>query len=260
MPELNPFRIVAGRPPTQSNEIVIDKQSSDDGDLAVGDRTSVITQQGPNSFTIVGIAKFGTADSPGGASFALMTLQAVRSSTCPSPARSTPSLSLRIQVSRRRSSFNASNENCHQEPKRSRATQITKENQDDIQEGISMFFNFLIRPFAVVAILVSVFSIYNTFSIIVTQRTREMALLRALGAARRQVLMSVIGEAFVIGVVASVVGLFVGLGVAILAEGVARSYRFRRAVGRSGAQGEHRVVWRSRSASASQCSRRSSRP
>ena len=54
-----------------------------------------------------------------------------------------------------------------------------------------MFFNFLIRPFAVIAVLVAVFSIYNTFSIIVAQRTREMALLRALGAARRQVLLSV---------------------------------------------------------------------
>ena len=79
-----------------------------------------------------------------------------------------------------------------------------------------MFFNFLIRPFAVVAVLVSVFSIYNTFSIIVTQRTREMALLRALGAARRQVLLSVIGEAFLVGIVASVVGLFGGFAVAIV--------------------------------------------
>jgi putative ABC transport system permease protein len=214
VPELNPFRLVDGRAPTQSNEIVIDKKSASDGDLKVGDRTTVITQQGPNSFTVVGVAKFGTADSPGGASFALMTLQAaqqyvskpgqVDSISVVAPDSSQTEIVQRIQPV-----LPANTEAIT-------GAQITKENQDSVQEGISMFFNFLIRPFAVVAVLVSAFSIYNTFSIIVTQRTREMALLRALGAARRQVLLSVVGEAFLVGIVASVVGLFGGLAVAIV--------------------------------------------
>jgi putative ABC transport system permease protein len=215
VPELNPFRIVDGRAPQQTNEIVIDKQSSDDGDLKLGDRTSVLTQQGPNSFTVVGIAKFGTADSPGGASFALMTLQAAEQYVSKPGEVDTISvvanqgISQQEIVQRIQRVLPSGTEAIT-------GAQITKENQDSIQEGISMFFNFLIRPFAVIAILVSIFSIYNTFSIIVAQRTREMALLRALGAARGQVLASVIGEAFLIGVVASVVGLFVGLGVAVL--------------------------------------------
>ena len=104
--------------------------------------------------------------------------------------------------------------------------QATKEQQDDIQEGLSFFFNLLLRPFAIIAILVSVFSIYNTFSIIVAQRTREMALLRALGAVRRQVTVSVILEALAIGVVAAVVGLFAGFGVAGLLKTVLAGFGF----------------------------------
>ncbi len=115
-----------------------------------------------------------------------------------------------------------------------------------------MFFNFLIRPFAVVAVLVSVFSIYNTFSIIVTQRTREMALLRALGAAppagapvrrrrgvprRRSWLRSS--------------GCSSDSAVAIVLKALLGRHRVRCARRRPGAQGEHRVVGVRRSASAS---------
>src|SRR4051794_16155536 len=77
--ELNPFRLEPGsRSPATDDEIVIDKQSASDGQLKVGDRTTVIPPAGPNEFTIVGVAKFGTADSPAGASFALMTLEAAQ--------------------------------------------------------------------------------------------------------------------------------------------------------------------------------------
>ena len=65
-----------------------------------------------------------------------------------------------------------------------------------------------------VAILVGAFIIFNAFSITVAQRLREFAMLRSLGATRRQVLLTVLGEALLMGVFASVVGLFAGLGVA----------------------------------------------
>ena len=90
---------------------------------------------------------------------------------------------------------------------------ITEESQDDIREDLS-FFNVFMLVFAVVALLVGSFIIFNTFSITVAQRTRENALLRAIGATRRQVLASVLVEAFVIGVIASLVGLGAGVLVA----------------------------------------------
>jgi putative ABC transport system permease protein len=69
--------------------------------------------------------------------------------------------------------------------------------------------------FAGVALLVATFSIYNTFSILIAQRTRESALLRAIGASRRQVLASIAFEALAIGFVASVLGLLAGIGLAV---------------------------------------------
>jgi putative ABC transport system permease protein len=224
--ELNPFRLVPdSRSPATDDEIVIDKQSSSDGHLNVGDRTTVITAAGPTQFTIVGVAKFGTADSPAGASFALMTLEAAQRLVAKPgqvdsiAAVADPGVSQTELVQRIERVLPAGTEAIT-------GAQLTNENQDSVQQGISAFSNFLIRPFTIVAILVSVFSIYNTFSIIVTQRTREMALLRALGAARRQVLVSVIGEAFVVGVMASVVGLFVGLGVAIVLKALLAAIGF----------------------------------
>jgi putative ABC transport system permease protein len=73
------------------------------------------------------------------------------------------------------------------------------------------FFNTFMLIFAVVALLVGGFMIFNAFSITVAQRTRENGLLRALGATRRQVRRSVLLEAGLVGLVASAVGLFVGL-------------------------------------------------
>ena len=79
---------------------------------------------------------------------------------------------------------------------------ITKENQDAIHKQLG-FISIGLSVFALVALIVGAFIIYNTFSIVVAQRMREMALLRAIGASRRQVLGSVIGESLVVGVIAS---------------------------------------------------------
>ena len=77
------------------------------------------------------------------------------------------------------------------------------------------FFNTFMLIFAVIALLVGAFMIFNTFSITVAQRTRENGLLRALGASKRQVLGSVLLEAVVVGIIASVIGLAAGVAVAI---------------------------------------------
>jgi putative ABC transport system permease protein len=70
--------------------------------------------------------------------------------------------------------------------------------------------------FAMVALFVGSFIIYNTFSILVAQRGKEMALMRAIGASRRQVLGSILFEAVVVGLVASISGIVAGVGVASL--------------------------------------------
>src|SRR6185369_15533876 len=89
---------------------------------------------------------------------------------------------------------------------------LSKESSDAIK-GLLKYFNYVLLGFAAVALLVGVFLILNTFSIIVAQRTQELALLRAMGAARGQVMRSVLLEALIIGVVGSALGFLAGLGV-----------------------------------------------
>jgi putative ABC transport system permease protein len=90
--------------------------------------------------------------------------------------------------------------------------QLAKAAASDVQNGLS-FFNNILLGFAGVALFVGTFLILNTFSIIVAQRTRELALMRALGGSRRQMIGSVLAEALIIGTLASVVGLGLGIGV-----------------------------------------------
>ena len=96
------------------------------------------------------------------------------------------------------------------------ATAEAQEQTDDVSEFTTIFRYFLLA-FAGVALFVGAFVIFNTFSITVAQRTREFATLRTIGASRRQVLGSVILESLVIGLLASLVGLALGV---ILAEGI----------------------------------------
>jgi putative ABC transport system permease protein len=90
--------------------------------------------------------------------------------------------------------------------------QAAAEQSDEIREQLS-FLNYVLLGFAGVALFVGIFLVLNTFSIIVAQRLRELALLRAVGASRRQMVGSVLLEAAIIGLLASVGGLLLGIGV-----------------------------------------------
>ncbi|HEV3400239.1 MAG TPA: FtsX-like permease family protein [Acidimicrobiales bacterium] len=211
--ELNPFTLVEGTAPGADDEVVIDKKSADDAELSVGDTATVLVQGPPQQVRVVGIVKFGEADSPGGASFVLFTTAAAQRLVAQPGQFDSVSivaeggLSQREVADRIAPVLPAGVEAVTGE-------QVTKENQDEIKEGLS-FFNVFMLVFAVVALLVGSFMIFNTFSITVAQRTRENALLRAIGASKRQVLASVLLEAVVVGVLASLIGLAVGLAVAV---------------------------------------------
>jgi putative ABC transport system permease protein len=94
-------------------------------------------------------------------------------------------------------------------------TQQAKKDKDQAGGFISII-KYALLAFAGIALFVGAFVIANTLSITIAQRTREFATLRTLGASRRQVMWSVVIEAFVIGVLGSVAGLFLGLGIAKL--------------------------------------------
>ena len=210
--KLNPFRLVDGQAPRADNEVVIDRKSATDGKLAVGDTTTVLVQAGPQQVRIAGIAKYGAMDSPGGASFTLFKAS-VAQRLLAEPGRfdaisliADSGVSERELVARVQAVLPPGTEAITGEV-------ATTESQDQMAEAFS-FFNTFMLIFAIVALLVGGFMIFNTFSITVAQRTRENGLLRALGASRRQVLSSVLLEALVVGALASALGLAAGVVVA----------------------------------------------
>ncbi len=211
--ELNGFEISDGSPPSTDDEVVIDKKSADDTGYRVGDTAQVLVKGGPQDVTITGIAQFGDADSPGGASFVLFTLDAAQRLI----AEEDKFDSILVVADDGISPTEIVQRIAPELPTGTEAVtsdEVTQESQDEIKEGLS-FFNTFMFVFAAIALLVGGFIIFNTFFITVAQRTRENALLRALGAKRRQVLMAVLVEALAVGLIASAVG--IGLGILVAA-------------------------------------------
>ena len=213
---LNPLRLLpGGHPPRTSSQVVIDKHSADVGHFKVGDNVVVLTQLPPARYTITGIATWGSADSPLGATITAFTpATAARVLGQPGKADSinveaAPGVSQSQLVSRLRTVIH--------DPKLEVVSgqAVTVEGQQTIHQALS-FIDVFLLVFAFIALFVGSFVIFNTFSIIVAQRMRELALLRAVGASRAQVMASVLGESLVIGVLASAAGMAAGIGLAVV--------------------------------------------
>jgi putative ABC transport system permease protein len=223
--ELNPYKLVEGRPPATTEEVVLNRGAARAGGLKVGDIAVVQTPE-PVTVTVVGIATFGTDDGLGSVTFTAFTLQGAEAHVTKKPGlassivvRAQPGTSQQVLAERTRPLVGDGMEVLT-------GAQVSAEASDDIgRQFLDMFTTFL-TVFAGVALLVGSFSIYNTFSILVAQRSRESALLRALGAARAQIVTSVIAEAVLIGLVASAAGLLGGVGIAGLLKGLFDSFGF----------------------------------
>ena len=210
---LNPWHLVAGHAPQAAGQVVIDAKSARDGHLRVGDSTTVLVKGPPQRVQVIGIIRFGTADSPGGASTVLFTTP-VAQQLVAAPGKFTSILFVaKPGVTQQQLVGNLRQALPHGLEAITGAALI-KEMQDQFPQVLA-FFNTFMLIFAVVALLVGAFMIFNTFSITVAQRTRENGLLRALGASKRQVLGAVLLEAVVVGIIASVIGLAAGVAVAL---------------------------------------------
>ncbi|HEX4982444.1 MAG TPA: FtsX-like permease family protein, partial [Ilumatobacteraceae bacterium] len=180
--------------------------------LTVGQDIEILFQGPPETFTIVGIAGFGETDNLAGATLAVFDLPTAQRVLDKEGV--VDSVSVRVDEG-------ASVSTVQQEiqqvvgPKIEVITSadVAAEQSKALQEGLG-FFRIVLLVFAAIALFVGAFIIFNTFSIIVAQRSRELALLRTLGASRRQVLVSVVIEALIVGFLASVIGVIVGIGIA----------------------------------------------
>lgn len=217
---LNPYRIDEGRAPEARDEVVIDRASSRNGDLGVGDRT-VIRVPEPIEVTVVGTATFGDQDSQGPVTFVAFTTDVAQELLMPQPGTLTSVLVSAEPGTSPDELASTLGRELPDELEALTGEALASEQQDEIESDFLGFFTTALLVFAGIALVVATFSIYNTFSIVVAQRTREAALLRAIGASRRQVLGSVVVEAAVIGLVAAALGSVVGIG---LARGLVRLF------------------------------------
>ncbi|HEX2149545.1 MAG TPA: ABC transporter permease, partial [Actinomycetota bacterium] len=213
-----------GEAPVGPDQVMVDAGTADKHGFDVGDRITVITQVAPREFEVSGIAAFGEADNLGGATLAtfdLPTSQEVFSKPgqvdtidiAAEDGVTVEELSRRIQRV------------LPDGVEAADAQQVAAEISDAIKEGLG-FINIGLLVFAGISLFVGAFLIFNTFSITVAQRTREFALLRALGASGSQVTGAVFLEALVIGLIASVIGILSGLGIASALQAALKSFGF----------------------------------
>jgi putative ABC transport system permease protein len=207
-----------GSPPHGPDQVVIDAATAAAHHIAIGDRVRILFEGEPGRFEVVGLAGFGDADSLLGATWALFdlpTAQAVlgREGKLDSISVVADNGVSPLQLQRAISAV------LPRGVEALTSATVVDEQQDNVSTGLG-FLRTAFLIFAFVALFVGAFIIFNTFTIIVAQRTRELALFRAIGASGRQVMTSVVVEAFVVGVVSAALGVVVGIGIAIVLKGL----------------------------------------
>ena len=210
-PKFNSLSLVLGAWPG-TNEVVVDKSTADKEDFTVGQTIGVQAEGPVIPMKISGIVKFGSVSSIGGATLAGFDLRTAQRlfekegkldqiRVAAKPGVSPAKLIAQIKT------ILPPNTEVRT------GTAQAREDAKDTDQFIS-FLRYFLLAFGLIALFVGAFVIVNSLSITIAQRTRELATLRTLGASRRQVRLSVVLEALVMGVLASIVGLFLGLGLA----------------------------------------------
>jgi putative ABC transport system permease protein len=204
------FPMRAGRGPVRAGEVALDEETARRAGYRVGDRVRVLTQGTPLTETIVGVIGSGNLLGTTVTSFDQQTAQRLLAAPGTftdisiTAVKGVSQATLRARVARAL-------------PGRYEAitgATLREENENQVATVLSYFRTFLL-VFAVISVFVGAFIIFNTFSMLVAQRSHELALLRAIGASRRQVTGAVIGEAIGVGLAGSTLGLAAGVGLAV---------------------------------------------
>lgn len=211
--DMNPYELAAGSAPRADDEIVIDRRSARETGYGPGDVVTVLTGDAPRQFRVSGVATFAGRDSAAGSTAILFDDATALDLLSPDGGvdwvvmTAEPGVSQHALVDAVDGALDGDGLEVVT------GDDLVAEGQRSFHDQLQPFKVFML-VFAFVALFVGSFIINNTFSITVAQRSKENAMLRAIGASRRQVLRSVLLEALVIGVVASVAGALVGIAVA----------------------------------------------
>ena len=232
----NPLQLVSGTWPRGSDQIAIDSGTAGSEHYAVGDTIGVESRGPVQDFRIAGTVKLpGVAI--GGATMAVFDLP-----TAQGVFQRIGQLDvIRVQAKSGVTSSELITEIKPLLPPTAQARDASAQVKEDKKtvSGFTTFIQSFLLAFAGIALFVGAFVIANTLGITIAQRTREFATLRTIGASRRQILTSVIVEALIIGIFGSVVGLFLGLGLAKLLQELFVAHRHRPADGGDGLRDTH---------------------
>lgn len=208
-PLLNVSEIIDGREPQKKDEIAVDDVTFPKIGAAIGDEVTVITPVGEVVTTLVGTFRFGETGSLAGATLTAFTSEQAQE------LLTEPGQWMAVDVAvadgfTDEAVADAITEALDDEDlvAKTRAVQV-EEQSTALQEGLS-FFTYIMVGFAGISLFVAAFLIYNTFNMLIAQRGRELALMRAIGATRGQVLRSVLVEAVLMAVAAVVLGIMLG--------------------------------------------------
>ncbi|MFE4546883.1 FtsX-like permease family protein [Streptomyces sp. NPDC056785] len=211
--ERSPVKLTSGHAPHGASEALLDADTAERRHVRVGDTLTVQAQPGTFEVRIVGIATFTTTN-PGAALLFLDTPTAQTKLLGGTSAATSISLDaapgVRDAVLKQRVAAELGSKTYE--------LKTAEEQAKDAAAQLGGFLDvikYVMLGFAGIAVLVGVFLIVNTFSMLIAQRTRELGLLRALGADRRQVRRSVLTEALLLGLVGSTLGLAAGIGLAL---------------------------------------------
>ncbi|HEY0518082.1 MAG TPA: FtsX-like permease family protein [Ilumatobacteraceae bacterium] len=211
---LSVWRIAKGRLPNGPTEVALDTITAADAGYVVGDTVKVNAEGGSRDFTLVGITVYDNIVSPGNATWALFDARTAEEFVAKPGfvdavlVKGDGSLPDDVLVTRVQAALDPNIAETLT------SAEITKQTQTDIERSLG-FITLFLAIFSFIALGVGMFVIYNVFSITAAQRQRENALLRAIGASRRQVTWTLLIESAVIGLLGSIAGLFGGIGLAL---------------------------------------------
>ncbi|MCH7899691.1 MAG: FtsX-like permease family protein [Acidobacteria bacterium] len=207
------FDLISGTRPTGPTEVAVDGATFEAEELALGDTLLILSADDRREFTLVGVVGFGGETSIGGATFALFDTATAQEFF--NAEGQVDSIQATVTSEADVADVITAVEGVVPSGVVVTSGQTAAEEQArQVNDQIGFLTTFL-QVFAFIALFVSTFIISNTFRIIVVQRTRELALLRALGATARQVTRMVMVESLIVGFVSSVIGVGLGLLLAI---------------------------------------------
>ncbi|REF00994.1 ABC transporter permease [Thermomonospora umbrina] len=208
------FDLASGRPPAGPGEVLLDVETAEKTGHRVGDEVRVVVNGPPQRLRLVGLLDGGGLVGATIAAFDTPTAQRLLLKPGQFSDISMASTGVSEEVLRDRVA-----KTLPGGLEAVTGTELREEFKSEVSQFLSFFRTFLL-VFALISIFVGAFIIFNTFSMLVAQRTRELALLRAIGASRRQVTRAVIGEAVAVGFIGATLGLAAGAGLALLLRGL----------------------------------------